>query len=527
MNQHPNWARPFTLAVVLVLLGSLAWWLQFKHDPDQEAQQTSEKKPFTFPKDSQITQLSVDNGTQVFAWKCLGDGGNPCKLASNSKWQMETPIQSRADDTNVNALVSSLDRLQAVDMLDLKDETPEKRLALLKEYGLDPAQLSSNHVKKIRLETATQGTWVAYFGNTHPVSDGFFTLVEHEPQGQAITGKVDQNRVLITPSFFKSNFDHNLTFWRDKKILSMSASEVAAFQIRGRLSGDPKNSAKGTWIEGVKNTQSPPNTSTHNSWTLNAPEGKDLPGDIETIDAMLTGASFITAKDIVSENKNSPEAKKVLKATKPLFTLTLEKAKTAKEAQPITVSLFEDSEKTPKLYATVSNMDALFELQNNARNQLGKTLKELRLSKLMTSEDRFTAKKIEFSGAPLGSTVLSLSNQNGQWSLAGAKHLDDVKVQALLDKLSGKRIQEFLTTAPAGEAAGLKLSLWTDNAGGSSPRRQLLFWVNGDKLYARDLLSKRKEIFVIDPSVRPALPWAGDFFEAKPDSKPSPASKAA
>jgi hypothetical protein len=535
-NQQPNWERPFILSVTLVLLGSLAWWMQYKHDPEKKAQEESAKKILALPKDTAITQVEFDNGAQTYLWNCVGDAGQTCKIGNNSKWQLQSPLKVQADNTNINALVSALDRLQAADTIDLKEETPEKRAAILKEYGLDASERSAATAKKVRVQTAKDGTWVAYFGNTHPVSDGYFTIVEHAG------GKPDENRVFITPSFFKANFGHDLTYWRDKKLLSIGAGEVASFKIEGHLNevpqvatqgaekAAPKTNQKTTWIEGTKNGA---------AWTLRTPDG-EFAGDTESIDSMLTGASFLAAKEITAEDKNNPEAKKILKQAKPLLTFSLSKAK----GEPLTISLFEvaHAEKTPpsppkkpslhttplpgptgtQLYATVSNMDPLFELQNSARNQLGKPLKDLRLAKLITSEDRFGAKKIEFAGKPLGDSPVTVTNPNGKWVLGSGDA--DAQIQNTLDKLSGKRIQDYLKTLPpneaAGEANGLKVTLWTDTTAGTTPKRQLVFWKSGNLLYAHDLLSKQAAAYRVDPVVQSALPWNRDFFSAKPASAP-------
>ncbi|MDR3607957.1 MAG: DUF4340 domain-containing protein [Oligoflexia bacterium] len=540
-NRGPNWVRPFVLSIVLVGLGSVAWWLQAKHEPEVETQAENAKKPFLLPKDVSITRIQVENGSQTFAWKCLGDNGQACKPGNNSKWELEKPLRARADDGNVNAFVSAIDRLQATDLLDLKDETPEKRAAILKEYGLGPEMLKGPGVKRVELQTAAGGTWIAYFGNTHPISNGFFTVIEHDPAGKPASNKPapDENKVLVTPSFFNANFEHNLTYWRDKKILSISASQIASFRLEGHLGASTAGNlhtlskaapSANTWIDAEKSGTGTP------SWTLRSPEG-EFAGDIESIDSLLTGATFLVAKDIVTENKNGDDAKKILKGTHPLLKLTLNKAKSA----PIVVSLFEETGNASKksktasatestrLYATVSDLDPLYELQNGARNQLGKSIKDLRLDKLITSEDRFGAKKIEFSGKYLGGAApltLTLTNRDGKWAASDSSTVNSANVQTTLDKISGKKIIDFVppSATPSGEADGLKMTLWTDTAKDAAPKRQLVFWLHDGKLYARDLLSKRKDAFLVDPSVQDALPKSPDFFKATP--KPGASAQA-
>jgi hypothetical protein len=543
MNRSPNWTRTFVLVLILFGLGLTTWWLQFQHKPQQETQAENAKKPFALPKGTTIASIRVETGPRAFALKCLGDAGQACKVGNNSKWELEQPLKVRADDTNANALVSALDRLQATEIFDLKDETPEKRAAILKEYGLSPEDLKGPNMKKIEVKTAGAGTWIAYFGGSHPINEGLFTVVEQDAEGKPPSGQPDGTHVFLTPSFFKTNFEHNLTFWRDKKVLGINASEIQSFRLEGKLGSEATStkagatlSTKPTWIEGEKKG---------GNWTLRTPEG-EFAGDIENIDSMLSGAAFLVAKDIVDENKNSIQSKEILKGSHPLLTLALRKAQGPNEKEtptPIILSLSEKggekgaekktAKKSPlegpnadltRLYATVSNLDPLFELQNGARNQIGKSLKDLRLSKLITSVDRFGAKKLEFTSKALGATPLTLSGEAGKWTQSDGTVVSDQKIQATLDKLSGGRVREFLPAAqtPTGEADGTQVTLWTDTANGAAPKRHLVFWKNGGKLYARDLLSSSKDAFLVDMTIQDGLPSDRAFYKA---TAPSPGPK--
>ena len=136
--------------------------------------------------------------------------------------------------------------------------------------------------------------------------------------------------------------------------------------------------------------------------------------------------------------------------------------------------------------------------------------------------ERFTVKKITIDGKPLGNSPIVLQDKDGQWVQEGNAHpIANDKVQALLDKLSGNRIQEFLigSAIPSGEKDGLTIKLANEKG---ETQRELAFWKNGGKLYARDLASKRKEAFRVDIAVQEALPWTRDFFERKEVPPPVP-----
>ena len=484
---YVNWTKQAMLAGGLLVLGMSAYWLEYKHKPEQESKEEQNKKLFNL-KDVQVKEVVVHDGLgHTFDIRCSDTTSTLCKPGENSKWELSQPLKLKADDANANALVSSLNNLAISETIDLKDETPEKRAALLKEYGLDATARALPGMKQLSVATPN-GTTVLYLGQNHPIGDSIFGVTETVAAGQQPTGKVNENKVYLVPTYFKTNFDHDLTYWRDKKLLTASAHEIDSFELK-----NPKAQVQGTRKDG--------------QWTLKTAKEGEFPGDIENIDNLLTAATFLSAKGFASDNKTDAKAKADLKGAKPLVTLTMQQEKgTNKEAPaPITLTLYQKSSGKPTkpgapssnlLYATVSNLDPLYELEPNALDRLNKETKDLRLAKLITSMERFTVKKITIDGKPLGNSPIVLQDKDGQWVQEGNAHpIANDKVQALLDKLSGNRIQEFLigSAIPSGEKDGLTIKL--ANEKGGETQRELAFWKNGGKLYARDLASKRKEAF--------------------------------
>jgi hypothetical protein len=135
------------------------------------------------------------------------------------------------------------------------------------------------------------------------------------------------------------------------------------------------------------------------------------------------------------------------------------------------------------------------------------------MNKLITSLDRFSVKKVEFSGKPMGDKPLALVAQDTKWIDAGSQsEVNGEKVQSFLDLLAGKHIQDFLeaSKAPAGEQDGLKITLGDDQ---NPSKHVFTFWKNDGKLYARNLSSARKEAFLVDSTVMDGLPWDRNFFK--------------
>jgi hypothetical protein len=517
-----SWVRQLVLAMTLFALGSVAYWLEYQHKPSRESAQEQDKKVFKISS-SPIKSITLNTASQVVELSCLDISSGLCKSGDNSKWEVNRPSKLKADDSNANSLLTALNNLFATEVIDLQQETSEKRASLLKEYGLDPASRNSANARKVAVQTTgdhqTSGDlWIAYLGLNHPISDGIFAVLEKVPAGQQAQGKVDDSRVLLIPSYFKTNFEHDLTHWRNKKLLTVASHEVESFTLESKKAGQ---------IRAVKKD---------GQWTLEN-KGQSIPGDIENIDSLLAGTAFLSAKSFAAESKADVSGTAALKGLQPLFTLTLQKEKgSEKEAPaPITLKLYGKTEgpasgkakgasfASEKILATVSNLDPVFELDSTAKTRLDKTLSDLRLMKLITSMERFSAKKLTIGGKTFGKDPLTLVNSDGKWIQEKNKaEVNAERVQSLLEKLSGNRIKEVIasTSAQGSEKDGVEITLGDDK---NPAKRHLVFWKEGERLFARDLLLASKgqgsEVFVVDTSVKDSLPWSADYFnktEAKP-----------
>ncbi len=160
------WKGQAILAGALVVMGIFVYWLEFRHKPKQDSAEELGRKLFPI-KDHQIKAISWSDPkgpTASFGFSCLDLSGKQCKPGDNSKWQVETPSKVKADDANLGSLISTFNNLSSNEVIDLKDETPARREALLKEYGLDPAARKSGKLRVMKIQTDA-GDWVAYFGN--------------------------------------------------------------------------------------------------------------------------------------------------------------------------------------------------------------------------------------------------------------------------------------------------------------------------------------------------------------------------
>ena len=131
-----SWTKPLGLAAALLVLGTTAYYLEYKRAPEKEEADENSKKPLLV-KDIAVATIRVVDGQRRYAFRCTDDISKMCKPGDNSKWELIEPIKAKADDSNVNALVSAINNLQSQDTIDLKEEKNDKRARLLREYRLD------------------------------------------------------------------------------------------------------------------------------------------------------------------------------------------------------------------------------------------------------------------------------------------------------------------------------------------------------------------------------------------------------
>ncbi|MCC7441239.1 MAG: DUF4340 domain-containing protein [Bdellovibrionales bacterium] len=511
-----TWKRQLMLAAALLGLGGVAMLYEYVYKPKQEENEELSKKILPF-NDAPVDSIAVTGGQVPVRVRCSSTDKGMCKAGDQSTWSMEEPIKATADKANVNSFLSTLKHLSATETVNLKEEPAEKRAKLLLEYGVSESARKDPKTRRVELTLKDGRKYVAWFGNPHPIGEKIFSVSERD-------GKLDDSQVYLVPSYVKSNFEKDLTYWRDKSLITVAAHRVESFTLKNDHLEAEIIKIKGGWDIQLKSGGAP---------GLYA-------GDLENIDALVTSANYLRAKTFAADAKESAAGRAALAGLKPSVTLTFRfkkgEASDAKAEAPVTLTLYEKAgaagkAEPEKLVGLASNLDPVFELEPSAKARFNKKLKELRVTKLLSSMERFGAKKIEFQGKPLGGSPLALEQKGDQWVYAAApeslkgKVPEDSAVQKLLDQMSANRIREFLDVVPAGEAEGLTVTITGDDAAAA---RRWLLWKHDSRTYARDLKSKRLEAFTIDSLLTEALPWSSGFFSEKPaapavDSKAPPA----
>ena len=457
------WKKTAILAGVLAVLSSIAYWHEFSLKPKKEDEEEKQKQPFVL-KDKQVAEITLSDGKNTFKFKCMDLDKKLCKHGDPSKWQVIAPEIQNGDESNINALLASIASLVSSETISLKEETPETKERLKKEYGISPLP-----TKLFQAKLADGSTQTVYLGNTHPIGESYFST----------NGTNDT--VFLIPSHFKVNFERNLTYWRNKKIFPIQTYEVSSFTLKSK-----KGDITGTRKEG--------------QWTLNV----NYPGDIENIDTFLSGTLNIQAKEFFLKSR--------LPGGTPFAELSLIKEGTT----PLVFRAFKlkrKNEKTKKdedyAVASLTGTDPAYEVDVAAVDRLNMEIEKLRFSKLITSQERFNFKQIQIANPTFGKDGITLNFENNKWVLGTDPKANVIQenVSKILERLSGNRVQGFLKelAKPGDPKLAFEIKFYDDAK--AAPKRHLLIWKWGTTLFARDLLSKRIETFKLDNLLDDALPW--------------------
>src|SRR5690606_21422040 len=101
-----------------------------------------------------ITSIGIrgaSEGTKIEATlECKSLAEKLCRPTDASKWELASPVRTKADDRIVNEFLKSLANLSATDSIDLSTDSEEKRASLLADYGLSEDRLEKT-ANEIRL----------------------------------------------------------------------------------------------------------------------------------------------------------------------------------------------------------------------------------------------------------------------------------------------------------------------------------------------------------------------------------------
>ena len=471
-----NFKNQLFLAITLFSLGSFAYWNEYKRKPDAEKKALAERKVIPL-RSVAVKRIEFERNGETFRFACAADdlAAGRCKVGDPSRWLIEVPIRTKGDDANINTLLTSISNWDPSETIDLSLDTQEKREAYLKDYGFTEAfgiepreapkagtasgsssgtgtgeiivdgKSRSDH-KNLTIVDKDGNSTKVIFGGKHPVNDASFAVV-------ARGSELDRSKVYLLASYHWSATDHDLTFWRDKKILSIDQGAITEAELTA-------TSNKNEIIRLVKAA---------NGWEVISGD-KKLPGDTDAIGSLVSAALFLNAKGYASESKTQGRAKEILAQSKKTVTFKLKTA-AKEEVLEIYERTFRDGKKTASTaYAVSPALDPLYELESTVLDRLVKSFDELRIAKLIPGMERFTLHYVSAEVVGNEKEKTTLEQIDGKWkSKETGKEINPAKLNALLDTLTTKMLGPKISPRPdqkssPAPAGSLRLRLGTKSS---------------------------------------------------------------
>ncbi len=483
--KQPNWKTPLILSAALFGVGTFAYWLQYSHKPKTEKQETQSKKPIALPTDdTQIAMIRIKNTFGLIELQCQSLSAKTCAPGSDGKWIISNPtgpngVQYPTDLSIVKEVMGAVNNATAAEIVDLSEDTPEKRKTLMADYGLSDEKRPSPQTHFVEFVTANADgkpgkRYTAWFGVEHPLGDKTFVA-------SAVDGAVNDQTIYLLSNYTRNNiFQKSVDQFRDKTLFKFDRKEVQEFVGPG-ITAKKEN----------------------NLWTVNGQEANQ-----DRVNTLLSAVA--NAKAIGFESDT------LLKGLKPVLKYSFKVG-----ASSFPMELYEKKFKEEsKIYARIPSQQEIFEMDSVFRGNLDKKAKDFRNNILLTEADKSTATKIKAS-AKNYSAPLEFEFANGTWKAKdSSKNLDAAVASKLLNLLVVTRVQDFVSPAPGGKEI-MDLTIGDEK---KSDKFHVSLFVAKDKLYAKNLNLKSNEAYLLEDAFKNALPkaeadWKSTAIKdsAKPD----------
>ncbi len=314
------------------------------------------------------------------------------RKGNDGKWQIVEPKPERADQDAVDSMVSTLSSLTA-------DKLIDEKAADLAAYGLKPPTLEVNVVKKDGKTADLE------IGDETPTGSGNYAMVAGDP------------RVFTVTTTTKLNFDKGSNDLRDKRLLTFDSEKLTRVDL----------AANNQTIEFGKDAQ--------NDWAILKPKPLRADGSqVEELIRKLKDAKMDTAV-------NEEDAKKAAAAFASGTRVAVATVSDSSGNQQLEIR----KDKDKNYYAKSSVVEGVWKVASDLGDGLDKKLDDFRNRKIFDFGWN-DPNKIEIR---TGANSVTYAKQGEKW-MAGAKQMDSVSVQALIDKLRELSASKFADAAPAG-----------------------------------------------------------------------------
>lgn len=472
--KQPNWKTPLILSASLLMIGTFAYWLQYSHKPKKDKADVQTKKPIALPtEDTQVAMLKLKSSTGLIEIKCESLKEKKCSAGSLGVWKITHPTGPKgeiynADPSVVKDVLNNAANAIATEVIDLSEDTPEKRKSLLSEYGLSDDKRANIETQFIELVAAdAQGNpgkrYTAWFGTEHPIGDKTFVA-------SSIDGiTIDKTVFLISNHVKTTSFGKTVTNFREKTLFNFDRKNITEFTTNTKLNAKKVNGL----------------------WTIN-----NHPANFDRVETVLSAIANAKATDFVDESLIKglkPAIRYDLKAGDQSYSFVIyEKNLPAKKELP--------AEK--RYYAQSSSMKELVQVEPLVRSNLDKKLTDLRETIMFTNTEKVTATRFAVEG-PGYKVNPDFFLQNGKWIPKDSSQEWELSFpQRIVDLFAVTRIKDFVSPPPAGKEL-FKLAIGDEK---NPTKFHVSLYTIKDRLYARNLNEKTNEVYLMEDSMKAALP---------------------
>jgi len=486
--KQPNWRAPFILSATLLSIGSFSYWLAFSHKPKTEKQDTLAKKPLGIANENtQIVQVRVKTRQALIELKCESLAQKNCKFSSTTgDWKVSYPAEYKGDSEVIRALISQMEGMIAAETIDLSDETPEKQKTLLEEYGLSDQKRTDAQSEFVEFVFEDGKKKAAWFGEAHPIGDKTFV-------GSSDNGTLNQKTIFLIANFYKSDFEKDLTYFRDKSVFHFNRADIDSFKASvssGKLDGKIENGL----------------------WKING-----LDGDQDRLESFFSAISQLKAKEFVTEE--------ALKGTKKTLSYELHSSKF--EAPKFEIYEFKPAPKPtqkgnkadsshfagdPHYYAKVAGTKEIYEITFDSKNQIDKSLGQLRESALLKQTEKLTSTEMTLSGKNFKAPAEFKFDGKAWIQSDNGVRIDVGQISSFIDLLIHSHATEIIQN-PSPEVDSVTLTLGDKTHPKKSNYR--FFTTKDDKLFAKDLNRNANEAYLLDIHLKSALPFKPEVWKMK------------
>lgn len=370
--------KTLILLILVAALGAYVYFYEIKGEAERKKEKESAEQLFQFERDS-VRTVAIRSPQGRFHFLKDVDG-----------WQIEQPVRTRADESPLNSLLSTLQNAKKVNSFAIARGSAA-------QYGLD------EHATLIHLELND--------GQRDSIKIGDQTSIG----GNVYVSKGDTMVYLVAQSI-KTNAEKSLFDWRDKKPLHFTKANVREMKLSNR---------HGDFIF-VKEG---------NDWKITQPV--ETSAERSAVEAVLNKLDFSRIKSVEAE-----EARNLARfgLTRPAYHVDLflgpEKAKSS-------VSFSEVRNNVS--YGKDAARPIIFTVDSTFLEPFGKDLFAFRDKKIVDFE---TAKANRIILSHENQVMILVKDTLNNWTTASGEKAKNWKVSSLLSSINNLKAEQFVEENP-------------------------------------------------------------------------------